>query len=329
MPIQGRPLVVNSSESSVSYGILLNYLAPRLVCSANFVQHFPGDGIPFDLFVGPPDSALACANLLGPRTLLFTMFEATGLRPEWVALFNKLGGVIVPSEWGASCFSAAGVNVPIYVCPLGVNPSYYRGPIRPKKDPDGPFVFSTVLSSRTGVFRKGLDVLLPAFREAFIGDIDDVQLKVHCTPELPPFEFMRLADGAQNITFSTAYMNEPDLASWIRSSDAGVFPFRGEGFGLCPLQYIASSIPCILSRFSGVTQYVGPDYELSVKGNLAPTDDIRTPGMWFSPSSESLVSLLRRVRSGEPVALPNVSGLTWRATYDRLLSILKVEGIVP
>src|SRR5689334_2606845 len=47
------------------------------------------------------------------RTAAFTMWETDTLPPGSVEQLNRCGLVIVPSRWGANCFRANGVTVPM------------------------------------------------------------------------------------------------------------------------------------------------------------------------------------------------------------------------
>lgn len=60
------------------------------------------------------------------RTAAFTMWETDALPASAVSALNWCGLVVVPSRWGAACFRASGVTVPIEVVPLGYEPDVFR-----------------------------------------------------------------------------------------------------------------------------------------------------------------------------------------------------------
>ena len=56
----------------------------------------------------------------------YTMLEVDGLPREWVRRANMMDEVWTPSSFNAATFRASGVERPIYVMPLGVNPAYFN-----------------------------------------------------------------------------------------------------------------------------------------------------------------------------------------------------------
>ena len=60
------------------------------------------------------------------NTAAYTMWETDTLPTDSVPQLNRCGLVVVPSSWGAQCFRANGVKVPIAVVPLGYDPAAFR-----------------------------------------------------------------------------------------------------------------------------------------------------------------------------------------------------------
>ncbi|MBX9623455.1 MAG: glycosyltransferase [Gemmataceae bacterium] len=71
------------------------------------------------------------------RTAAFTMWETDALPPAAVRSLNRCGLVVVPSQWGADCFRANGVTVPIEVVPLGYDPEVFGRTPPPNPLPRG------------------------------------------------------------------------------------------------------------------------------------------------------------------------------------------------
>lgn len=62
--------------------------------------------------------------------VFYTMHESEtfeGWKADWPELLNRCNAVIVPTEWNKRIFKERGVEVPIYVVPLGVNPQVFHG----------------------------------------------------------------------------------------------------------------------------------------------------------------------------------------------------------
>ena len=108
-----------------------------------------------------------------------TMFETDSIPPDWVGRLNLMDEVWVPTHFNAETFANAGVTVPIHVVPGGVDATLFRPALRPLRIPG---TRGTVfLSIFEWAFRKGWDVLLSAWAEAF-GPEDDVSLVLRTTP---------------------------------------------------------------------------------------------------------------------------------------------------
>ena len=66
----------------------------------------------------------------GSYKIGYTMLEVDGLPREWVRRANKMDEVWTPSHFNAGTFRASGVDRPIHVMPLGVNPAFFNPNIR-------------------------------------------------------------------------------------------------------------------------------------------------------------------------------------------------------
>ena len=101
-----------------------------------------------------------------------TMFETWSLPAPWVPRLNEMDEIWVPTEFNVDSFRRAGVTVPLHVVPGGIDADVYRPDAAPL---DIPGLRSTVfLSVFEWTLRKGWDVLLEAWAEAFDRD-DDAQ----------------------------------------------------------------------------------------------------------------------------------------------------------
>lgn len=313
----------------LSYGkITENFVAGLLKAG---VPVFPPDSWEFaDLIVCPPDAVHATRHRLNPgKSVVYTMFETTRLREEWVNSLNRVRAVIVPSSWCASCFSASGVSVPIYVVPLGFNPNVYYAENRISSAPrwvGRPFIFSTVFSHQTGAHRKNNEAIVETFTEL---SLPDAELWIRST---------RPTDEKQNpkIRWFSEHLPEVAYADWIRRSDCGVFPSRGEGFGLCPLEFSACAIPTLVPRFGGLTEHVPYGLVGELPGEHVPAIfDNRQNGLWFEVDREGLkremLTVYRDFHASKvraELASKAVQQLTWDSSVCRLLAVLKKVGIV-
>lgn len=143
----------------------------------------------------------------------------------------------------------------VVAAPLGFDETVFvpEGPTYPLRTKKGfRFVFTGA-----AVVRKGIDVLLEAYRRAF-GPRDDVCLviKDHARDLFYEGETFRdrieqAVDDSRGpeVEYISAFLSPEDLAALYRSCDVGVFPYRAEGFGLPILETMASGVPSIVPRF--------------------------------------------------------------------------------
>jgi hypothetical protein len=197
--------------------------------------------------------------------VLYTMMETETAHPDMIALMNKqYQEVWTPTRWNADVFKRSGLTLPIRIMPLGVNPHVYRpgarGTLPPcallstegagrRETPRGfTFVYCFLPS-----FRKGLDVLLPAFEDAF-GDDPDVSLVLAVThrPSFmadPDLDTPR-RDFKSKIYILGGHYTERELANLYRSCDAYVTASRGEGWNLPMCEAAACGLPVVAPRNS-------------------------------------------------------------------------------
>lgn len=265
------------------------------------VQHFAADG-----FV--PTTAARV-------TVGRTMFETDGLPSSWVARCNALDAIWVPSRFNLETFRNAGVRVPIEVVPGGIDCAVY-GPDGPRYPlpPTRGCVFLSIFEWRP---RKGWDVLLRAWADAFDADAD-VTLVLRCSvpgrpsnPETAAWLsttidcFLREALGRTRasvapIVILPELVADHALPSLYRAATAYVSPSRGEGWGRPYMEAMATGLPVIATRWSAHLDYMNDDTSLLVDiDGLVPAHDPAIPAYtgsrWAEPSHAHLVAQLRRV----------------------------------
>jgi glycosyltransferase involved in cell wall biosynthesis len=225
------------------------------------------------------------------------MWESTEV-PAWrVDELNRSAELVyVPCRQNAESFAASGVEVPVRVLHHGVDAA--RFPLLER--PEGrPFTFGTYgdLSHR-----KGLDALLRAFREEFEPG-EPVQLLVKSGGQLPP----DLGGGDPRIRVETGFRDQAALLELLRDMDAFVMPSRGEGFGLCGLEAMATGLPLIATDWSGPADYVRDCGALPLRYELADAGGVTVGnshffGEWAEPDVGHLRELMRGLASDRAAA---------------------------
>jgi len=198
------------------------------------------------------------ANIEAPYRIIYTMFESTKIPADWGEYLKVADLVIVPSKWCQQVFAEAGIKT--MVVPLGYDSNIFKFMFRENKRKEKkPFVF---LHYNAFNARKGFMELFRAFTKAF-DKTEPVKLILKTTLEHIPLPIT----GAEypNIEIILGKSNEADLLKIIQQSDCFVFPSRGEGFGLTPLEAMATGMPAIVPNAHGITEYFDANYMYEVK----------------------------------------------------------------
>lgn len=253
--------------------------------------------------------------------VLYTMMETENVHPDMVALMNsQYHEIWTPTAWNAQAFRRSSVTLPVSVMPLGVNHQIYRPGPRGDLPPcillttDGagrrarPAGFTFIYCFLPS-FRKGLDILLPAFEEAF-GDDPDVSLVLAVThrpsslgdPDLDnPKTHYR-----SRIYCLTGDYSEREMAKLYRACDAYVTASRGEGWNLPMCEAAACGLPVIAPRNTAHAEILADDtaFLFDTEG-AAPWPGAEKVSPWYKDvlfsalgdrSRAQLVELLRMVR---------------------------------
>jgi glycosyltransferase involved in cell wall biosynthesis len=184
----------------------------------------------------------------------------------------------VHTRWVADQAAAGGIErSKTHVVPHGVDTEVMQ-PEGPRFDFEmgsragdpGRFVFLFVGAA---VARKGVDVLLDAYGRAFTTD-DPVTLVIKDHGGDVFYQGVRLAEaiaafrarpGSPDLHYLDTYLEPDRLAALYRSCDAGVFPYRAEGFAMPILEAMACGTPAIAPRFGACLDFCDDDTAFLVK----------------------------------------------------------------
>ena len=200
--------------------------------------------------------------------------------PSWVDTANRVCDQLwVHSRWVERQALESGVEpAKLRRVPLGFDPDLHRpeGEVYPL--PTGKR-FHFLFAGAT-IQRKGIDVLVRAYSAEFSSQ-DDVCLviKDHTGDvfyrELSYREEIAAAaarPGAPAMLYLDDFLTEAQLAALYRACDAGVFPYRAEGFCLPILEMVGSGRPVIVPDFGACLDYCRPEH-----ADLVPAKRICLP----------------------------------------------------
>lgn len=243
-------------------------------------------------------------KVVGSRRVAYVVWETTVLPPDKVAILRTMDEVWTPSSWGRALLVDNGLDADkVGVVPEGVDVETFR-PGGGGREEGRPFRFLFVGKWEV---RKGVELLVEAFREEFRAD-EPVELVLHgWNPYLPNFDLdervRRLAGDPRGARVTASHpLREDALVSLYNSCDAFVLPTRAEGWGLPVTEAMACGLPVIVTDYSAPAEYLSDDcaYLIPVEKLVPVRDPYFFPsgdalGLWAQPDAGRLRGLMRHV----------------------------------
>lgn len=208
-------------------------------------------------------------------------WESTKLKPGWVKIMNQCDEIWTPSPLIAEWYRADGITVPVYVYEHGVDATTWT-PKRRKVEDKMRFLHVGLEAAR-----KGGSETMRAFRTAFPNN-DDVELTMKTIQDGWDVEYI----GRAHIL--NERLSLPALVNLFHEHHVFVYPSYGEGFGLNPLQAIATGMPTItVPAWAPYKEFLDP--ELNISSILVKTQWSRShhPGKMFKPKFDDIVDHMR------------------------------------
>lgn len=259
---------------------------------------------------------LFAAPSAGPF-VLYQPWEFGRVPQHWVdAIRNTVDEVWTPSEFVRTAYVDSGIAPDlVHVVPNGVDLDRFtpNGPAR-----TFPTDKSTVFLFVGGTtHRKGIDILLSAYRDAFTGD-DDVCLVIKgfgtdgvYRGQTADAAIAALKDDphAPELHYLDEDVPFDELPSLYRAADVLVQPYRAEGFCLPALEALACGVPLIVTAGGPTDDFASdacawriPAPQMPLPADAFAADGLALAGRGFmlEPDAKALVRALRE--AADPAA---------------------------
>lgn len=221
-------------------------------------------------------------------TIGYHPWESTLLPPGWADIMNQCDEIWTPSPVIAEWYHQyAGITRPVYVFEHGVSSVW--SPVRRKVEDKTKF-----LHIGGEALRKGMKETLNAFRQQFVSEAD-VELNLKMTSE-----GWRVS-GWHKVNILPDSLSLEDLVRVYHDNHVYVYPSWGEGFGLTPLQAMATGMPTItLSSWAPYANFLDPNLIVDSTLSFPPEDHINFnmwtkihPGKMWRPDPQDLERAMR------------------------------------
>lgn len=227
-----------------------------------------------------------------------TQWESTMVPPNWVEHAKDYDEWWTANEFGRQAFINSGVpEEKLHVFEHGVDSKIWTPRLRGQ---NGVVRF---LHIDSGSPRKRADIAKEAFKKAFGNSLDyEITFKYsHIPPSGVDWNDAEVMQEhgdweTENIRHIRENMSLEDLIKLYHYHDVVIYPSEGEGFGMIPMQALATGMPVISTgRWCSYERYLN---ENIIESKLGQSDIIETYtryGEVVLPSLESTVDLMKKV----------------------------------
>lgn len=217
-----------------------------------------------------------------PVKVGYVAWESTELKDGWQEIINsKCDELWVPNRFTKDVFENY-FDRETFVFPHGVDERF----IPKQRSVEGPLKF---LHIGYPALRKNLPDVTKAFLELYKGNMD-----YHLT--IKTYEGAEFDPGEPNITVIARDMTYSNLITLMHEHNILLYPSWGEGFGLIPLQAMATGMPVIITEewcdYKEFNQGLGIGSELVT----SPWQDWH-PGKMYKPLYWDFVGMIEYVVS--------------------------------
>jgi len=258
-----------------------------------------------------------------------TYLEATRAWDWWIPTMKTFDEIWVGNQFSADAVANSGVDVPTYVFELGIDDMW-----KPFKRGNRDKI--RFLHVDSGSPRKRADLVEEAFLKLFKDNKDvELTLKYHNSDGYSVMDLFNSKEAQPNIKKIFKTLSQEEMVKLYHQHDILVYPTEGEGFGLIPLQALATGMPTIsTSRWCTYEKYLGNNIIESTLGKTQHSG--YHTGDVIIPNFESTVELMRKAVDDFDAqcdyyykqAPKVIKEYNWQSQCDKMLkSLIKRVGV--
>lgn len=266
---------------------------------------------------------------------IFELDEFSELEKHHLSVLDK---ILVCSSWAKQVVLDQ-IDIQdkdVHVIPLGVDGDLFKPENKAGEE-------STTVFFNCGKWevRKGHDILVQAFNEAFSKD-DDVELWMMCEnpffSEQEQLEWVNLYQSSElgsKIKFIGRVQGPEQVYNVMKETDCGVFPSRAEGWNLELLEMMSCGKQVIATNYAGHTEFCNKDNCFLIPPRKT---ELAYDGRWFhgkcgswiqlgQPEVSNISSMMKKVHQNKAINQAGISTAkkySWSNTASLIMDAINV-----
>ncbi len=206
-------------------------------------------------------------------------------KPKILSNLKQCDLLLCASEFSSRAYLESPINCPIQIVPLGIDPIEMKFVNR---DWSGTLKF---LIAGAAQFRKGTWLGIEGFIRS-LSWLTNAELTVWSSVKTPDREILKQRYKHKKIIFDDRSVKS--ASEVYAEHHILVSPHLSEGFGLQPLEAMATGMPCLVSRCSSPMEYFNDRFGawIEMSDDFAPVNKClkNTNGFWRLPDIDSIAS---------------------------------------
>lgn len=254
-------------------------------------------------------------------------WEETEFPKTYLAEFNNfLDGITFATRFVQKTLIDNGLRIPSTV--VGGSSSFALDSIKNRKKKHSASNNFTFLHVSSGFPRKGVDLLLEAFGQAF-DKSDKVKLIIKTFPNQhnsADIHLNRMKEKFHSYAeteFINQDLGDQQMLDLFSKADCVIQPSRGEGFGLPLYEALCFGIPVISTDWGGHKDFISGSHGILVDFDFATSDSHlkNFNSLWAEPKLEELIKAMRSMY--EKDFMVQFEPATWKDNFSNNIEFIK------